>query len=40
MVIWGLFQFKKNVFQKGKRLIKLYVIIFIDEFDLERDYLN
>lgn len=40
MATWGPSQPKKNVFQKGKRSIKLYVTTYTDEFDSERDYLN
>lgn len=40
MATWGPSQPKKNVSQKGKRPIKLYVTTFTDEFDSERDYLN
>lgn len=40
MATWGPSQPKKNVSQKEKRSIKLYVTTYTDEFDSERDYLN
>ena len=40
MATWGPPQPKKNVTQKGKRSVKLYITTYTDEFDTERDFLG